>query len=455
MSVPKPEHLFVHGGVPVDLMPLLEQVQAQAAAHPGGALPAGGGCGAPAGAGVPAGSGAHGPLDFSACVNPLGMPPRARRAAALALEMSERYPDPACSQLRAGLLPFLEEHLGAQELDVRNILCGAGAADLIDRLCRVSGWRHALLCAPTFSEYERCLRLAGTAVHHLTLPAGKDFDVQQAGLLQVLEAGVPGTAGQPYDCLFLCEPNNPTGRVTARAHHMEILDKCHKTGCTLVVDECFNAFLDKPAEHSLVREIPRYKNLLIVRAFTKIFGMAGLRLGYVISQDQGLLRLMSQAGSPWPVSLPAQAAGLAVLGDSRYLEESRAIVRAQRAWMAQQLSGLGFHVVPGMANYLLVKTPGSASAAAAGSVSSAASFATPAAPACPGDPHAAQAGSANIPDLLSRRGIALRDCSRMYGLGPGWWRVAVLDHGRNAQCIQELGVCMNAGAEGEGGPCQI
>ena len=286
-------------------------------------------------------------LDFSANVSPLGIPEKVRQAAVRALDRADRYPDPLCRELREKLS---ERH----SVPADWILCGNGASDLIYRLALAKGPKTALVSAPTFSEYENALTLCGCSVTRFPLRHNNNYAVSE----DILTAVAPG-----LDMMFLCEPNNPTGRTTDRRLLVKILERCAAQGTLLVVDECFNDLLDDPAEHSLLNLLSRSSNLLILRAFTKSYGMAGLRLGYALCRDGELLERMRQSGPPWAVSGPAQAAGLAALGCK---------------------------VCPGEANYLLFLSP-----------------------------------MPNLGQKLRERGILLRDCSNYHGLGPGWYRAAV------------------------------
>lgn len=179
------------------------------------------------------------PLDFSANVSPLGLPQGVRQAVARALDGADRYPDPLCRALRKKLS-------GTLGVPPQSILCGNGAADLIFRLALAEKPKRALVTAPTFAEYEQALAVAGCTADRFFLREEEGFAVTEA-LLERIEPGL--------DILFLCEPNNPTGRTTPRALLLRILERCAACGTRLVVDECFNEFLDDPAAHTLLGEL--------------------------------------------------------------------------------------------------------------------------------------------------------------------------------------------------------
>lgn len=326
------------------------------------------------------------PLDFSSNISPLGLPTGVRTALEGVLEEADRYPDPLCRGLRGAVAK-------AEGADPAWCLCGSGAADLIYRAVLAKRPLRALVTAPTFAEYEAALELAGCRVDHSVLKEENGFLLGE----DFLRAITPD-----MDMVFLCEPNNPTGRTTPRTLLARVLERCRAAGALLVVDECFGDFLADPAAHTMKGWLADHENLLILKAFTKLYAMAGVRLGYCLSSDADLLENMRRAGPPWAVSSLAQAAGTAALKETEYAERVRALVRAERPRLAGELDRLGFRVIPGEANYLLFFSP------------------TP------------------LVEPLRRRGILLRDCGNYQGLGGGWYRTAVRTRAENRRLIAAL-----------------
>ena len=327
------------------------------------------------------------PVDFSANCNPLGIPksvPRAVRSAALS---ADKYPDPLCRRLGA----VLSEKLN---LAPERILFGNGAADLIFRLALSEKPRTAAVTAPTFAEYELALKTVGCEITHHKLMKAKDFTITET-IFNVVKPGL--------NMLFICNPNNPTGQTIEQELMTELLHLCKKNGTLLVVDECFNAFLDKPEKHSLKKKLSQYDNLIILDAFTKLFGMAGVRLGYCLSQNTGLLERMRNAGQPWSVSSLAQAAGLAALKEDKYVIKARKLIKTERQFLSGALQLPGMTLLGGEANFLFCHT--------------------------------------DIPKLtekLRERGILIRECSNYHGLTEGYFRIAVRTHKENLILIEAL-----------------
>lgn len=326
-------------------------------------------------------------LDFSANVSPLGLPAGVAAAMTNALPTADRYPDPLCRELRAALA-------GAEGVPADWILCGNGAADLIFRLALAVRPRRALLPAPTFAEYEAALQTVGCAVQRVFLREENEFAVTE----EFIDAVTPET-----DIVFLCQPNNPTGQVTPPALVERLVRRCAECSAVLVVDECFLDFLpdrDAWTAKQLLRDAPQ---LVILKAFTKLYAMAGVRLGYALCGDATLLEKMRGAGQPWAVSSLAQAAGLAALQETAYAGAVRALIAEQRPRMAAGLRALGLRVMDGQANYLLFR-------------------ATP-----------------DFGEKLRRRGAVVRSCANYPGLDAAWYRTAVRTAEENTRLLQIMG----------------
>ena len=326
------------------------------------------------------------PLDFSANVSPLGVPDGVRRAIEQAAAQADRYPDPLCRALCAAI--------GQKEaVPAEHILCGNGAADLIFRAVLARKPRKALVTAPSFAEYAAALETVDCEIIRYTLKEDQDVRLE-ADFLQAITPDV--------DMVFLCQPNNPTGLTSLRELLLRVAARCRDCGPLLVLDECFTDFLDAPEAHSLKGELEHFPNLLILKAFTKLYAMAGVRLGYALCADFSLLEALAKAGQPWAVSSLAQAAGIAALEETDYVQRLRGLIGAERPWLLEELKALGMRVIPGEANYLLF--------------------------AC--------ARPLTLP--LRQRGILIRSCANYPGLDDRWYRVAVRSHEENRRLVAAL-----------------
>jgi len=324
-------------------------------------------------------------LDFSANTNPLGTPPGVLAAIEAALPQLHRYPDPYCRALVRAIGAF-------EQVPREQILCGSGAAELIYAYCRSLGPARGVELAPTFSEYAAALAESGGQMERYVLKKEQGF--------------LPGEdfssflAEKQPEVLFLCNPNNPTGRTIPEGRMEKIVAFCREKNIRMFVDECFLDLSDE--ERSVKHWLKEWKGLFILKAFTKSYGLAGVRLGYGLSGDEELLTRMAAAVPPWNVSTVAQAAGVAALGEQDFLRQTRALIRRERPKLRAGLEKLGCWVCPSETNYLLFR----------------------AAP--------------ELGRLLEKQGIAIRSCANFHGLGPGWYRTAVRTEAENVRLLNAM-----------------
>ena len=213
--------------------------------------------------------------------------------------------------------------------------------------------RRALVTAPAFSEYEEALTAAGCAVTRHPLRRENRFDVD-GGLLDVIAPGV--------ELVFLCTPNNPTGRLVDGALLRAAAEQCRAVGAVLAVDECFCLSDLRGAGLGTARFVHGAPQPLSPAGLhQELPPWRDLRLGYALSANGGLLERMAAAGPPWSVSTPAQAAGLAALEQCPdWPEKARTLLASERPALSDGLAALGLEVVPGQANYLLFRAAGAA-----------------------------------------------------------------------------------------------
>jgi threonine-phosphate decarboxylase len=324
------------------------------------------------------------PLDFSANISPLGVPPAVQAAIRQAAATADRYPDPTVRALHRAL----SKHEG---VPADWVLCGSGAADLIWRACLAAKPKRALVTAPSFGEYEAALEASGC--EPIRFPLEDDF---------VLTDRILSWIGPDLNMLILCNPNNPTGRTADPSLLCAIAKRCGETGTRLLLDECFVDFLDEPEKHTMKPLLESTLSLLILKAFTKLWGMAGVRLGYALCADAAFLDAIRFSGPPWSVSTLSQAAGLAALQERTYVDRVRALVRTERPRLAAALQALGLRVIPGEANFLLFqcKKP--------------------------------------LVAPLREHGILIRGCADFHGLDESWYRCSVRTREENERLIAVL-----------------
>lgn len=328
-------------------------------------------------------------LDFSANINPLGTPESVKKAVLEGLTDIEKYPDPYCSELRNSLAAH-------EKTGYENIICGNGADDLIFRIVHAFKPKKALVCAPTFTEYRRALAEVGCEVREHILAEDGGFAMDECFLAQ-LDGG--------FDMCFVCTPNNPTGRLIAPEMTEKLALKCAENGTLLVCDECFLGFVEGAERFTLANFIN--EKCIILRAFTKLYAMAGIRLGYAVCGIPDTAEMIRKSGQFWSVSALAQTAGIAAIAEEEYVRKTRAFIAEERRFIAAEMSALGVKMFPSDANFLLFKS------------------------------------GAGLAEKMLAEGILIRDCSNFSGLTDGFYRVAVRTRDENIRLISALGRCVN------------
>lgn len=329
-------------------------------------------------------------LDFSANLNPLGLPEGLKEAIVQGMDDYAAYPDPLCRDLVSALSEI-------EGLPRDWILCGNGAADLIFRLVYGVRPRKAMVLAPTFAEYEEALQQIDCQVCRYELKKELNFQLDKE-FLQVLD--------EDLDMVFLCNPNNPTGQLLLREKVLEILQRCKDLNILLVVDECFNGFLEEEENYSAKSYLADFDNLFILKALTKTHAMAGLRLGYCITANTPLKERVQVAGPPWSVSIVAQVAGIQALKEKDYMKETKELLRRERTYLFEALEKLGAMPISSGANYLFFRWPFEK--------------------------------EVSLAESLFERGILIRNCDNYHGLEAGYYRICIKKHEENARLIEAV-----------------
>lgn len=343
-------------------------------------------------------------LDYSVNISPLGTPESVRWAAQKALLHCSRYPDSQCRKLKAAISAHF--HV-PQEW----ICCGNGAADLIFAAVLAQKPKKALLPAPTFAEYRQALQAVGCEVDLYKLTEEGEFSLtEETGWLR--EDFVRQIEKNPYDMVFLCNPNNPTGCVTGRKAILQAAELTKKKKCMLVLDECFCDFLEDEEEVTFLPYLEKFPHVFLLRAFTKLYAMPGLRLGYGFCADAGWTEKINQVRQPWSVSGIAQAAGEAALLETEYVRHVKKLIQKEKPVLEQALLQAGCRVFSGKANYIF--------------------FAVPAVL------REQEKREALFYQKMLEREILVRDCRNYPGLCGGYYRICVKNSHDNAVFIKTM-----------------
>ena len=194
-------------------------------------------------------------VDYSANVNPLGLPASVKEAIKNSIKNCVNYPDPLCRKLIEKLAKYL--NIKKEYLFISN-----GAADVLFKLALTVKPGRAVLLAPTFADYEKALRTVDCKFTYYELQEEKNF-IAGYDLLKKINSRV--------DLVVICNPNNPTGKLIDEYLLLEVLEKCCRTGTKLLLDECFMDFVDGDKAYSLCSKLDKYHNLIILKAFTKTY----------------------------------------------------------------------------------------------------------------------------------------------------------------------------------------
>jgi len=325
-------------------------------------------------------------IDFSVNLNPLGPPEKLLQMLKEHIHKIGRYPEPHSETLSFKLCRKLDIPRGCA-------LISNGSNQLIHAACAALKPQRTLIVQPTFSEYEMATSLYGGCVTDLILNHEENFSIPMKKLIENLRSS---------NIAFICNPNNPTGHIWDKELLLDLMRKFPNV--IFVVDEAFSDFSDRPI--SLLKEVPKLGNLVILRSFTKLFSIPGLRLGYAVSNER-VISVLKGYIEPWSVNRLAQIAGEALLNLGRFVKESKEFILAEREFLLSALRSIrGLIPFRSHANFLLIRCDA--------------------------------LRSHRLQIELLRRGIFIRDCSNFKGLDERFVRVAVRRRDENKKLLSAL-----------------
>ncbi len=335
-------------------------------------------------------------IDFSANLNPMGMPdiPVAIRE----IEGIFHYPDNNYPKLRAVSADFVEACSGTNgttRITAENIVPANGSSELIRLFAEtvIERGDRVIIPAPTFDEYAFQCRLFGA-------------DVQYHDYPEILEL----STGQISDAsaIFLCNPNNPTGNLIAGDDVRRLSDRCSDNETFLFVDEAFIELSD-PAQ-SVAHAVFDSDFVVVSRSLTKVFAVPGLRLGFGIAST-GVAELLNHARLVWNVGAPAEAIGREMMGaciKGDYLKRSIALIQKERRYLMEAFTSRGFSPHESTANFILV------------------------------DISSTGMDSQEMVRRMAGNGILVRDCATFQGLDRRYVRVAVRTREENRMLMRAI-----------------
>jgi histidinol-phosphate aminotransferase len=277
----------------------------------------------------------EGILDFSSNCNPFGPPPGIQEI--IGKTSFDSYPDSDAIELRQALAEKLNVSLD-------NLLIGNGSTELIRliALAYLGSDDSVLISRPTYGEYEIACQLVGSKIIYQSALRQPNFQLNIKDTIDLIQQHKP-------KCIFLCNPNNPTGQYLSRQELEEVIS--HARESLVVLDEAYIAFTEDTWS-SL--DLLKYDNLVILRSMTKDCSLAGLRLGYAIAASP-IIAVLKRVCPPWNVNAIAQKAGFFALKADNYIKECGRKIQEAKRFLIAELLKLDLEVVPSQTNFFLVK----------------------------------------------------------------------------------------------------
>ncbi|RKM58333.1 aminotransferase class I/II-fold pyridoxal phosphate-dependent enzyme [Butyrivibrio sp. X503] len=351
-------------------------------------------------------------LDYSVNLNPLGIPTSIRKTLKMCISSASEYPSLDQSALKC----LLSEK---RDLSKEFFFIGNGASEVITLLTQAvaSESPKALIIEPTFSGYERALASRGFEILHFNLLPEDDFELKPE-ILDFIKRN------SDMDIIFVCNPNNPTGRTISFDLIKEIAKICKDLEIILAVDECFMGFVKEKEEKSCISLIKDNGNVVLIDAFTKLFSVPGVRLGYCICSDTKLIDKMNALKPEWNVSSIAEAVGISALSTDNddFLKEAKELIETERIFLARELEILGLSVYQSDAPFLMFRLPKELSKSALSFYERTAKY----------------------------HGILLRNCGNFHDLDDSYYRIAIRKHEDNLELIQTLKLVLSSLSQDKG-----
>ncbi|MCC0727817.1 aminotransferase class I/II-fold pyridoxal phosphate-dependent enzyme [Clostridioides sp. ZZV14-6045] len=326
-------------------------------------------------------------IDFSSNINPKVLP-NLEKYILRGLDECRNYPDINYTNLRKNISKYIN-------INPNFIIPGNGATEIIYLLMKSIKKRLAII-NPTFSEYRRSAKLNNIDIIDLELDSNNNFKLDIDTVKNKIEK---------FDSLFICNPNNPSGNVQDLKELVCLLNENNKM---LIIDETFMEFVENENEYSLVKYIESNKNIFIIKAVTKFFGMPGLRLGYGLTSNSKIMDKIYEYKEPWTINSFADMLSNFIFEDKDYIRNSKEFYIKERKYMLQELKDIrNIKVYDTDANFILIKLY-------------------------------KKIADELKKDLFKRGNILVRDASNFIGLDDSFIRIAIKYHEDNKILIENI-----------------
>ncbi len=326
-------------------------------------------------------------IDFSSNITPLGIPPSVKLIIKQNLDKVKFYPDPNSDTV----ISSLEKYTC---LSKPNIIVGNGAIEILYNFCFafLSKTTKVLIHVPTFQEYETAVKLSNCKISYFkSLNLSENID---SFISKIPKNG----------CIFICNPNNPTGELLSKTKILSIIIAAKKLKTIVFIDECFIELVPKSNE-SVISYVKKYDNLFILRSLTKSFGLPGLRIGYGCG-SKDIIQILQKIKIPWSVNSLAQDAANVAIKNISHIRKSNLIIKKELKYLQDSISILnGFECISSSTNFILIKT---------------------------------KYDSTLLQEKLLKNKILIRDCKNFRGLDNHYIRIAVKSHKDNIKLVSAL-----------------
>lgn len=274
------------------------------------------------------------PIKLSSNENPYGPSPLARAAMIANINISNRYNWQLTSEL-------IETIAKKNNVSADNILMGAGSTEILDLVARFSALKKGslIIADPSYAYWTDTAQKLG--LKKITVPLTTDKKIDLETMLKIIK--------QDTKLIYVCNPNNPTGTICDRNKLIEFINEATKKAIVLV-DEAYIDFTDQQSLSSLAVE---NKNLIVAKTFSKIYGLAGARVGYAIGNNKTLEQLSElQSWVNGSISVASTAAALASLKDEKFVSETYSLNQKAKQFTTEQLENLNLSCIPSYSNFI-------------------------------------------------------------------------------------------------------
>ncbi len=331
-------------------------------------------------------------IDFSSNINPLGLSKKALKGIIESVWKCAYYPDLESRKLKNVLADYVN-------MDFENITVGNGATELIKNFLEVflEKKTDVLILVPTFSEYEVFSILYGGNIRYIFGKGENEFEFDYKEIIDQIDENTR--------LLFICNPNNPTGKSFNEKNLIKILEEAYQNDTFVFLDEAYMEFTEMK---SLCDRVKNFENLFVLRSLTKFFSMPGLRMGFGIGNKK-VIQYLEKIRMPWNTNILGEVAAIESIGDKDYINDTKNTINQERKFFYKKVSKIdNVKIYNSDANFFLI------------------------------DLRESGIKAGEMKDALIKKHMLIRDCSSFKGLDRYFIRIGIRKREENIKLIEEL-----------------